>query len=342
MLEEQNKPRLIAFEITRRCRFHCRHCRAEADSARKEQDLTTDQCKRIIKSVADFKKCVLILTGGEPLEREDAYELIEYGRSLGLRMVSATCGYPINDQTAQKLKKAGILALSISLDGASAQTHDDFRQTPGAFGAAINATQSATKAGIRFQINMTITKANVNEVPAVARMAENLGAYCFNPFILVPTGRGREIADQILTPAKYEELLHELLELKISSTIDVRVTCGPQFTRVIRQAKLTGPKARASGCMGGRTFGFISHKGDVQTCGFLSISAGNLVDNGYDFARIWTDSPLLNDIRDCGAYKGKCGRCEYLIVCRGCRARAYAVQDNYLAGDPVCAYQPRR
>ncbi len=342
MEEGQDKPRLMAFEVTRRCQFHCQHCRAEAESAPREQELTTDQCKRIMKSVADFNKCVIILTGGEPLEREDAYELIEYGRSLGLRMVSATCGYPVNDETAPKLKEAGVLALSISLDGASAKTHDAFRRTPGAFDAAIGAIRSATKAGIRFQINMTITKANVNELPDVAKLAEKLGAYCFNPFILVPTGRGKDIADQILTPKKYEELLQDLLELKLTSPIDVRVTCGPQFSRVIRQAKLTGPKARASGCMGGRGFGFISYKGDVQTCGFLSISAGNLIKNGYDFASIWTESPLLNDIRDCGAYKGKCGRCEYLVVCRGCRARAYAVQDNYLAGDPVCAYQPRR
>ena len=282
------------------------------------------------------------MTGGEPLERDDAYELIEYGRGLGLRMVTATCGYPVNDETAVKLKQAGVLALSISLDGATADAHDAFRQTPGAFDAAISATKSARKAGIRFQINTTITKTNIDEFPAIAQLAQELGAYCFNPFILVPTGRGRDIVDQIITPTAYEKLLHDLLDLKLNSPIDVRVTCGPQFARVVREAKVEGPKGKVSGCMGGRGFGFISYRGDVQTCGFLDISAGNLLENNYDFAKIWTESLLLNNIRDVGRYKGNCGRCQYVTVCGGCRARAYAVRENYLAGDPVCAYDPRR
>ena len=340
MESSDNKPRLIAFEVTRRCRFHCRHCRAEADGARGQCELSTDQCKRILGAVADFHRCVLILTGGEPLERDDAFELIEYGRAIGLRMVSATCGYPVDDETAVRLKEAGILALSISLDGASAKTHDAFRQTPGAFEAAVRATKSAARAGIRFQINTTITKSNIEEVPAIARLARELGAYCFNPFILVPTGRARDIADQIITPVAYESLLHDLLRLKLESPIEVRVTCGPQFSRVARQASAAGPAVKVSGCMGGRGFGFISYRGDVQTCGFLDISAGNVVENGYDFGKIWTDSRLLNDIRDYSRYKGKCGACPYGIVCRGCRARAYAVRGDYLETDPVCAYRP--
>jgi radical SAM protein with 4Fe4S-binding SPASM domain len=296
---------------------------------------------------------MVILTGGEPMERSDIYDLIRYGRDLGLRMVMATCGYTITDESLAKLKEAGLLALSISLDGASAQTHDKFRQTKGAFDSAIKAAKSARQTDIRFQINTTIAKTNLTEISAIAKLAMELGAYCFNPFILVPTGRGREIASEVLEPAEYEKLLHDLLRLKEKSAIEVRVTCGPQFARVCRQAKPPPAKRpqkiinnqlsiinSASGCMGGRGFGFISYKGDVQTCGFLNISAGNLIENNFDFAQIWQGSQFLKEIRNLSAYKGNCGICKYVGVCGGCRARAYTMTGDYLAADPICNFGP--
>jgi radical SAM protein with 4Fe4S-binding SPASM domain len=186
-------------------------------------------------------------------------------------------------------------------------------------------------------------------------LAEELGAYCFNPFILVPTGRGKEIADQILDSGAYERLLHVLGELKMRSGIEVRVTCGPQFARVYDQIASTKQLLRTitdksikrtaeesskgdlpAGCMGGRGFGFISYHGDVQTCGFLDVSAGNLIENGYDFAKIWLGSRFLNEIRDCSAYKGACGACGYVMYCGGCRARAYTMTGDYMESDPIC------
>jgi len=354
-----DSPRLIAFEVTRRCKYNCKHCRAEAEivgcasHTAQSDELTTEQCRKILQSVAKFNKCMVILTGGEPMERSDIYDLIRYGRDLGLRMVMATCGYTITDESLAKLKEAGLLALSISLDGASAQTHDKFRQTKGAFDSAIKAAKSARQTDIRFQINTTIAKTNLTEISAIAKLAMELGAYCFNPFILVPTGRGRKIADQMLVAVEYEKLLYDLLRLKEESAIELRVTCGPQFARVCRQAKLASAKRpqtivnhqssivnSVSGCMGGRGFGFISYRGDVQTCGFLNISAGNLVENGFDFAQIWQGSQLLKEIRNLSAYRGNCGICEYIGICGGCRARAYAMTGDYLAADPVCNFSP--
>ncbi|MBA7616399.1 putative mycofactocin radical SAM maturase MftC [subsurface metagenome] len=273
------------------------------------------------------------------MERSDIYELIRYGRDLGLRMVMATCGYPINNESIAGLKEAGILALSISLDGASAQTHDAFRQTAGAFDSAVKAAETARRAGMRFQINTTITKSNVTEVLRIAELAEKLGAYCFNAFILVPTGRGKGIAEEILEPEEYEKLLHNLLRVKLESEIEVRVTCGPQFARICKEKKVKKIRGSVSGCMGGRGFGFISYRGDVQTCGFLDISAGNLIENDFDFGRIWLGSEFLKKIRNLSAYKDNCGICEYVGVCGGCRARAYAMSGDYLAADPICNYK---
>jgi radical SAM protein with 4Fe4S-binding SPASM domain len=339
--DPNNKPRLIAFEVTRRCRYNCKHCRAEADRDFADDELTTEQCKKIIDAIASYHRCVLILTGGEPTERSDLCELVRHAAGTGLWVAMATCGYAIDEARLAALKEAGITALSISLDGATAQTHDAFRRTPGAFDAAVRAAAAARKVNLRFQINTTITRSNLVEVPVIADLAHRLGAYCFNPFILVPTGRGEEIADEILQPKQYAELLGDLLQMKSELPIELRVTCGPQYARLHREASDTPSGVHISGCMGGRGFGFISCHGDVQTCGFLDLPAGNLIENGYDFAAIWEQSKLLNEIRDLSSYKGRCGRCAYARLCGGCRARAYALTGDYLAEDPICWYESK-
>ena len=332
------KPRIIAFEVTRRCRYDCRHCRAEAGPEAETEQLTIKQCKKILSAVAKYAKCMIILTGGEPMERDDIYEIIEYGCKRRLRMVMASCGYLIDEQSIEKLKQAGISALSFSLDGASAETHDAFRRAPASFDAVVNAARLAKQAGIRFQINTTISQINIDEIAGVADLAKRLGADCFNPFILVPTGRGEHIADELLDPLDYETLLNELLRMKLESDIEIRVTCAPQFARLCRQEKLNRV-AGATGCIGGREFGFISYRGDVQTCGFLNVSAGNLIENDYDFKAIWQGADLLKQVRNVSAYKGDCGVCEYVTTCGGCRARAYALTGDYLAADPICNYK---
>jgi len=332
------KPRIIAFEVTRRCRFNCKHCRAAAGPDANDE-LNTSQCKKILKAIAKLTKCVIILTGGEPMERKDIYQIIQYAQKLGLKPVLATCGYLIDEKAIKKLKKAGVTALSFSLDGASADTNDAFRQSRGAFDAVIQAAKTVKKARIRFQINTTISKLNAEEVIGIAELARQLGADCFNPFILVPTGRGAEIEDAVLDPVEYEYLLNELLRIKLKYQIKVRVTCGPQFARVCRQAEAKGLAEEVSGCMGGRGFGFISYSGDVQICGFLDKSAGNLVENNFDFGKIWKESRLLQEIRDLKGYKGKCRVCDYVGVCGGCRARAYAMTGDYLGTDPACDYK---
>ena len=274
------------------------------------------------------------------MESEDIYELIEYGNNIGHRMAMATCGYPINDDSIKKLKNAGVLTLSFSLDGSDAVSHDSFRRVTGAFEITLAAIEKSRRNNIRFQINTTITRRNIEHIPKIAQLTKELGAYCFNPFILVPTGRGSAISDEILKPDRYERLLIELIDLKSENSIDVRLTCGPQFSRIMVQAE---PKAflrkrKSKGCMEGGDFAFISYRDDAQTCGFLNISAGNLIDNGYNFGDTWENSTLLNNIRNLLLHRGKC---EFVESCGGYRARAYTMTCNFLASDPICDYQPK-
>ncbi len=337
---EITKPRIVAFEVTHQCRYQCLHCRANASAKTSEQELTTSQCKRIMAGLAQYGKCVVILTGGEPLERADIYELLQFGHGLGHRMALATCGYPINETVIERLKALNLLSLSFSLDGADPETHDTFRVMPGAFVTTLNAAKLSQQQGIRFQINTAVTRRNAGQISDIANLALSLGATCFNPFILVPMGRGKTLAHEGLAPRQYEDLLHELNELKHHVNMEIRVTCGPQFSRVM--APTTPPKKskrhRSTGCLAGTDFAFISYRGHIQTCGFLELSAGNLLDNNYNFGVLWENSVLLKKVRDRSRFKGTCGHCQYTDQCGGCRARAYALTGDVLGEDPICIY----
>lgn len=312
----------------------CVHCRAAAE-ADFGNDLSTDECKKIIKAVGDYGRCVFIFTGGEPFEREDLFELIDYAGGCGHVVSAATCGYDFDDEKARRLKEAGVVTLSFSLDSDDAHVHDNFRQTEGAYARTLKAIEHAKNAGLRFQINSVVTKLNFDKLPAIAKLAEDWGAYCFNPFMLVPAGRGKEISDIAISSKEYEKVLRTVAELKAESSIDVRFTCAPRFAAVFKE-KYPESKKKAFGCLAAGDFAFISHAGDVQTCGFLKISAGNVLEVG-NFGEIWEKSELLNSIRR-KKFGGKCGDCEHVEICGGCRARAFAQSGDWLGSDPLCSF----
>jgi len=343
-------PLLIAWEVTRTCNLNCQHCRAGARNKKYPHELTTEQCFRLLDNIAAFAQPIIILTGGEPMLRNDIYDIARHGSDLHLRMVMAPCGMLIDDDAAKKMIGSGIQCISISLDGATAKSHDDFRRVPGAFAGAVAATEAAQRNNLPFQINTTITRHNINELPDLMNLAQRLGAITFNPFLLVPTGRGKNLASQEITPQQYEQTLHWLSEQQKKSNMQLRVTCAPHYQRIIRQNRAANnqntnsivSKPAPAGCMGGKTFAFISHTGKVQICGFLDIAAGDLTQNNFDFRDIWFNSPVLQQIRNLDNYKGKCSYCEYRHLCGGCRARAYAMTGDYLESEPFCIYQPRK
>ena len=336
-------PKLIAWEVTRSCMLACTHCRAAARAAPYEGELSTDECFRLLDNIAAFSKPIIILTGGEPMLRPDIYDIAAYGTKLGLRMVMAPCGALIDDESAAKILASGIGQISISLDGAAAASHDAFRGVDGAFDSALRGIEAAKRQGLGFQINTTITQVNLDELPDILDLAKRLGANVFNPFLLVPTGRGRELIDQEISPAQYEQTLRWLAEVQQQNDIPIRVTCAPHYQRIVRQMGVhkSGGHA-AKGCMGGQQFAFISHLGKVQICGFLEAEAGDLREADLDFQKIWETSELFLQMRDLDGYHGRCGGCEFVRVCGGCRARAFALTGDYLGEEPFCTHQPKR
>lgn len=326
------KPSRMALEVTHQCQFNCRHCRSETHP---KPDLDTTAWKKILSSLARYTQCAVVITGGEPMERPDIFELLTCAHNLGLQVVLATCGYLVNETNIAQLQEAGVASLSLSLDGASSETHDKIRQAPGGFDAVMKAAKLTRAAGLPFQINTTLSRINQAEVIAIAALTEQIGAACFNPFILVPAKNDMEIANQLLDSVEYEALLNELLTIKIRSPLEIRVTCGPQLARITR-TRAEERVGAVTGCLGGREFGYITQQGDVQTCGSLEVPAGNLVANGYDFRHIWEESQLLQTVRDRKQISGKCSLCQYLDFCGGCRARAFLASGDYLGEDPLC------
>ena len=340
--------RLVAWETTRNCNLNCVHCRAAATRGPYSGELDTSSALGLLDQIAEVGNPIVILTGGEPLLRPDIFDIARHGTDLGLRMVMAPNGTLITEPIARKMAESGIRRISVSLDGATQEKHDRFRGVEGAFEGALSGIEVAKKAGIEFQINTTITRSNLSEIPNIQELAIKLGAVAHHIFLLVPTGRGKYIVDQEITAEEYENTLNWFYEQRDKTPLQLKATCAPHYYRILRQrAKQDGKKvtfethgldAVTRGCLGGIGFCFISHRGIVQPCGFLHVDCGDVTNKS--FAEIWNHSETFTALRDYHRLEGKCGACEYKRVCGGCRARAFEATGDILAEEPLCSYEP--
>jgi AdoMet-dependent heme synthase len=341
--------RLVAWEVTRQCNLSCLHCRASAEFGPYAGELTTAEGFNLLEQIREVGQAVVILTGGEPLLRPDIFDLARHGHSLSLRMVMAVNATLLTLEKASKLKESGIQRISISMDGATAEDHDHFRQVKGAFAGILKGIEAAKEAGLEFQINTTVTRLNLHDLARIQDMVIELGAVAHHIFMLVPTGRGRSLADQIISAEEYEDTLTWLVTRRCEIPLSIKATCAPQYYRILREEarkegkeitfRTHGLDAVTRGCLGGAGFCFVSHRGQVQPCGYLEVDSGNV--RKQIFKEIWVSSPVFLAIRDRSRYSGKCGQCEYFRICGGCRARAFEATGNFLSEEPLCTYQPR-
>jgi heme b synthase len=346
-----HKLRLIFWELTEGCNLKCVHCRATAQPQRNTNELSTKECFNIIDELVTFANPIVILTGGEPLYRPDFFEIAKYGADKGLRIAMASNGTLITKEIANKIKEVGIQRVSISFDGACAETHDGFRGIPGSFEEALQGVRNLREIGVEVQFNTTITKHNVNEIEQIMDFTIREGAVALHTFMLVPVGCGVEISDSaMLPPDEYERVLEWFYVKSKEVPIELKATCAPHYFRIMRQkakeegVKITpkthGMAAMTKGCLAGTGVCFLSHKGIIQPCGYLPVQAGDV--KKQSLKEIWDDSEVFNQLRDNSNLKGKCGICDYKNVCEGCRARAFAVAGDFLDEEPFCNYIPRK
>lgn len=351
-------PRMVAWELTRSCNLSCAHCRSSSTGATYEDELSTEECLKLIDSLAEAGRPVLILSGGEPLLRPDLFEIASYAVGKGFRVVMGTNGTLVTEDIAANLKAVPISRVAVSLDFPTPELQDEFRGKAGAFQAAVSGITKLRKAGIEVQINSTVTKLNMKRLNQLLYLALKLGAVAFHPFMLVPTGRGKRLETVAMSSEEYEHILTWVYDKQreLGDRIFFKPTDAPHYQRIVKQKAVknnlqgtfllkkqpNGNKNMNSmtrGCLAGISFCFVSHRGKVQGCGYLDVEAGNVRDG--NFKQIWQQSRLFKELRDLSNIKGKCGACEYKSICGGCRARAYESTGDYLEAEPYCTYQPR-
>jgi len=347
------KPRLVSWNITLRCPLACAHCYVDAGGREAEGVLSTREAFGVIGQLCEAGRPVVVLSGGEPLLRDDIFEIARYGTDQGLRMVMGSSGVLIDRAAAARLSEAGIHAVAISLDSADPTEHDSFRGIPGVWEKAVQAIRYCLDEGMGVQINTSVIRWDIDSVNRVIALGRSLGVRDYQVFFPVPSGRGRDVSPR--SPGDYESLIAEILLGSRTKGINVRPTCAPQFRRIADTLGIVNP-TWGRGCIAGISYCRVYANGDVTPCPYLPVSAGNVRDT--DFTEIWQRSEIFKALRDPAKLSGKCGCCKYKAVCGGCRARAYrgtgALSTGWCDGlampeslcgeicgeDPFCPYEP--
>jgi AdoMet-dependent heme synthase len=370
------RPFMVIWETTQACDLACKHCRAEAQPVHHPGALSYEEGKQLVDQVVDLGKPhpLFILTGGDPFKREDIFEMTSYAAERGLPVALSPSGTPLlNPANLERLKQAGCKAISLSLDGSTATIHDSFRGVDGSYDWTVDGWKIARQIGLKLQVNTTVTRYNLFDLPDIFARVRELGVMTWSVFFLVPMGRA--LVEDEIHPLDYEAVLNFLYDA--SKYVGLKTTEGHHYKRVVLQRsylethgldprahmQLNGTYDRLREALdvhiqsippaeqdqdrmrrtpmhinAGDGFVFVSLFGEVFPSGYLPVSAGNVRKNSL--TDIYQNSELFLRLRNKEMLKGRCGECEYRYVCGGSRSRAYAVTGDYLAEEPFCAYQP--
>lgn len=333
-------PHVVAWNLTRRCNLECAHCYiAAGPSETADGELSTAECLRIAGEILALNASpFFILSGGEPLLRDDLAEIASFAASRGATVVVGTNGTLLTDARIAELKAAGVSGVAVSVDSLDPRHHDNFRHGQGALAATTAALERLRAHRLDFVIQTTAHRGNRGEIAKIVDWAAEQGAVSFNLYFLVATGRGARLAD--LAPAEYESLLAELVvhHDRHLGRMMVRSKCAPHYMRHLHRASPESPVLNyATRCPCGTQYCRITPDGKLTPCPYIPTAAGDL--RTHSFADVWRDAPLFRELRS-PRLAGNCGRCEYRAMCGGCRARAFAATGDLLASDPSCAYEP--
>jgi len=344
-VDTAERPFVLIWELTQACDLACEHCRADAHPDRHPDELSTAEAKTLLDQVREFgENQLVVFSGGDPLKRDDAVDLVQYGTDVGLNVTMTPSGTAsLTPDAVHDLADAGLRRMAVSIDGATADSHDAFRGEPGSFEETIAAAEAARDAGLPLQINTTVCGQTVADLPAIADLVADLGAVLWSVFFLVPVGRG--VTLDPISPERAERVMEWLVDG--DWPFAVKTTEAPHYRRVVVQRGSDAGDGAASDGIGRRTgitagdgFAFVSHVGEVYPSGFLPRSAGNV--RRDSIVDVYRDADLFRSLRDPDALRGKCGACEFRHHCGGSRSRAFAYTGDPLESDPLCAYVPDR
>ncbi|RUM34046.1 MAG: radical SAM/SPASM domain-containing protein [Archaeoglobus sp.] len=379
MFDIREKPFIVFWELTRACMLACKHCRAKAQKKRHPNELSTEEAFKLVDMLKEFGKPypLVVVTGGDPLMREDLFEILEQISSSGIRVAVAFSGTPLaTREKIEMLKDSGVARIAISIDGSNAAVHDTFRGVKGTFDTSMAIIENAKEMKIPLQINTTVTGFNLRDLPNMVKLCLDKGVTLWDVFFVVPTGRAK--AEYMPSGQEFEDVLCWLYDVSRTTNLNVKSSAACHLRRIefmrdrgvmphtgelyqefleelkkvagentgenrivmgshYRSLARDGIK-RMMGITDGRGMFFVSHVGEVYPSGFLPIVTGNIREKSLK--EIYMESPIFQDLKDPEKLKGKCGRCEFRYICGGSRARAYAVYGDYLAQEPRCIYSP--
>jgi AdoMet-dependent heme synthase len=356
-------PFIVIWELTRACQLACLHCRAEAQLKRDPRELSFEEGKNLIDQIYEMNNPMLVFTGGDPLMRQDVFDIAKYAVDKGVRVSMTPSATPnVTKEAIEKAKDVGLSRWAFSIDGPTAEVHDHFRGTAGSFDLTMERIKYLHELEIPIQINTVISRYNIEYLDEMAKMVEDLGCVLWSVFFLVPTGRGQE--SDMISPVEHEKVFRWLYDLSKRVSFDIKTTAAQHYRRVVIQQKMREAKDQTDeinylsalteqgltgsidglgrapkGVNDGNGFVFISHIGDVYPSGLLPVKAGNVRET--PLAEIYRESPIFKSLRNPDLYKGKCGVCEFRHVCGGSRSRAYAMTGDYLESEPFCVYIPK-
>lgn len=353
-IDFNERPFIAIWEVTQACDLACVHCRASAQPDRHPLELSTAEGKRLIDEIAALHVPVFVLTGGDPIKRQDLFELISHARSKGVRVSLTPSATPLlTRDVVIRLKDAGLARLAVSLDGAYAESHDAFRGMSGSYERTLNAVRWANEVDLPVQVNTTFSRRNIGEIDSIVALMEQLRITLWSVFFLVPTGRGK--LKDLLSADEFEQVFAKIHQLSLVASFDIKTTEAQHYRRYLLQHKVAKGLSNSErslhekvvdsigraprGLNDGKGFVFVSHIGEVFPSGFLPVSGGNI--RREPLAAIYCESPLFKRLRDTSTLEGKCGACEFKNVCGGSRARAYALTGNPHGEEPCCSYIPR-
>jgi len=345
MTDAAQAPYLIALNLTERCNLACDHCYLDAKVMKEgaADELDTGELKQVLDSIAQVgPEAMVVLTGGEPLLRRDIEELAAHASGLGLMVVIGSNGILLTPERIGKLQAAGVAGIGLSIDSLDPAKHDAFRGRKGAWQKTMGSIDACVEAGLPFQIHFSATDDTADEIDDMVAFARDAGALVLNVFFMVCTGRGEKYSD--ISPEKYEAVLRRVAQAaKNEKRLMVRAKCAPHFKRIAIEMDPDWPITAAhgydaGGCIAATRYARITPNGTVTACPYMETSAGSVRDR--PFADIWVDAPELQALR-APKLEGRCGVCEFQVLCGGCRARPLARDGNPMGEDYLCTYQPQ-
>jgi Fe-coproporphyrin III synthase len=347
---------VVVYNCTSKCNLKCLHCYSFSQTSQCDDELDTAQAKTLLSQLAEVNCPVVLFSGGEPLLREDLFELLAEANRLHLRTVISTNGTLIDSAVADRLAQAGVSYAGVSIDG-DEKFHDQFRASKGSFKAAVTGIENCQKAGIKTGLRFTITKSNAGQIPFVFELAASIGSrrICF--YHLIRTGRAKELNGQTLTPQQTRQAVDTIIEKTDEcvrkNLVDEVLTVGNHADGpfILMKLKEFSPHPCGGGsfsrrrygdvfspqaCLGvieecqklltlhggnktGEKIGCVSFNGSVHPDQFWhNYSLGNTRDK--TFKTIWEnpDEPVLSKLRNKKKFADqRCLRCKWLDLCKG-------------------------